>query len=64
MNLLHTITAQKLPADIFARLIEAIPQHVPQAATTYTGGMFSSVFPYIATLFITLVVAGESHNKP
>ena len=38
VNLLHTITAQKLPADIFARLIEAIPRHVPQAATTYTGG--------------------------
>ena len=38
VNLLHTITSQKLPADIFARLIEAIPRHVPQAATTYTGG--------------------------
>ena len=32
---MHALTAQKLPVDVFSRLVEALPQHVPRAASAY-----------------------------
>jgi hypothetical protein len=36
VRLLHALTAQKLPVDVFARLVDAIPRHVPRVASAYT----------------------------
>jgi hypothetical protein len=42
VRLLHALTAQKLPVDVFARLADAIPRHVPRVASAYTAASSSS----------------------
>lgn len=42
VRLLHALTAQKLPVDVFARLVDAIPRHVPRVASAYTTASSSS----------------------